>query len=356
MRSAILLASLILPAFIPQPASAQRVMIRAELDGRTIDGLPLVLNQRRVILVGRDGYLWDFPRPQATSLKKLSESFSAYSAAQMRASLAREYGSKFAVTGTGHYLIVHPAGQRDQWAGRFELLYRQFVTYFSKRGYPIHEPRFPLVAVVFANYADYRRDAAARGISLAANVVGYYSPKSNRVSMYSQGGGRRQWHETAATIIHEATHQTAYNTGVHNRFGQAPAWVVEGLGTMFEARGVWNGSAHPQASDRINRGQLASFQSYAAGARPRGMLAEIVAHDRLFRTRPREAYAESWALSFFLSETQPQRYAAYLSKTAGRQAFRNYTPGQRLADFTAVFGENLELLESQYLRYLKSLR
>ena len=330
-------------------------MIRAEFDGRTVDGVPLVLNKQRVILIGRDGYLWDFPRRQATSLKKLSENFSAYSAAQMRASLAREYGSKFEVTGTGHYLVVHPLGQRSQWAGRFEQLYRQFVTYFSKRGLQVREPRFPLVAVVFSNRSDYQRDAAAQGISLAANVVGYYSPKTNRVSLYDQGG-HGQWHETAATIIHEATHQTAYNTGVHNRFGQAPAWVVEGLGTMFEARGVWNGSAYPQAGDRINRGQLANFQDYAAGRRPRGMMAEIVAHDRLFRTRPKEAYAESWALSFFLSETQPRRYAAYLSKTAARPAFRSYTPGQRLADFTSVFGENLELFESQYLRYVKSLK
>ena len=71
MRPSILLASLSLLAIIPQPAPAQRVMIRAELDGRTIDGVPLILNQQRVMLVGRDGYLWDFPRRQATSLKKL---------------------------------------------------------------------------------------------------------------------------------------------------------------------------------------------------------------------------------------------------------------------------------------------
>jgi hypothetical protein len=355
MRSSILIASLLTLAIIPQQATAQRVMVRAELAGRTIDGVPLVLNKQRVILVGRDGHLWDFSRRQATSLKKLSESFSPYSAAQMRASLAREYGDKFEVTGTGHYLVVHPAGQRDQWAGRFELLYRQFVTYFSKRGFRLHEPRFALVAVVFSNHADYQRDAAARGITLAANVVGYYSPRTNRVSMYNQGGGG-QWHETAATVIHEATHQTAYNTGIHNRFGQAPAWVVEGLGTMFEARGVWNSSAYSQAGDRINRGQLNRFQSYASGPRPQGRLLEIIAHDRLFRTRPLEAYAEGWALSFFLSETQPQRYAAYLSKTAARQAFRTYTPAQRLADFTSVFGKNLELLESQYLRYVKSLK
>ena len=39
------------------------------------------------------------------------------------------------------------------------------------------------------------------------------------------------------TIIHEATHQTAYNVGVHARFADQPRWLVEGLAMMFEAEG-----------------------------------------------------------------------------------------------------------------------
>ena len=46
------------------------------------------------------------------------------------------------------------------------------------------------------------------------------------------------WTTNADTIIHEAAHQTAFNTGVHTRCGDSPRWLVEGLGTMFEARKV----------------------------------------------------------------------------------------------------------------------
>src|SRR5262245_20690259 len=41
------------------------------------------------------------------------------------------------------------------------------------------------------------------------------------------------WASTEAglkdTMIHEATHQVAFNTGLHSRLGCNPKWVVEGL-------------------------------------------------------------------------------------------------------------------------------
>ena len=74
------------------------------------------------------------------------------------------------------------------------------------------------------------------------NTLGHYDPASNRVFLFdvTSGTSGDDWSENADTIIHEATHQTAYNVGVHKRFTAAPRWLVEGLATMFEARGVWN--------------------------------------------------------------------------------------------------------------------
>ncbi len=79
-----------------------------------------------------------------------------------------------------------------------------------------------------------------QGDKIDSRVLGYYSSRSNRITLYDVGGtaaGSAAWHQNADTIIHEATHQTAYNTGVHRRFAQTPKWVVEGLGhsnTMVE--------------------------------------------------------------------------------------------------------------------------
>ena len=107
----------------------------------------------------------------------------------------------------------------------------------------------------------------ARGSPARAGVLGFYSPTSNRVTLYDQGAGasnRRAWQQNEATIIHEATHQMAFNTGVHNRFAPTPRWLAEGLGTMFEAPGVWDWRNHNQLSERINRGRLGRVSPMAS--------------------------------------------------------------------------------------------
>src|SRR6185369_8557587 len=107
--------------------------------------------------------------------------------------------------------------------------------------------------------------------------------------------------------------------------------------TMFEARGVWNGRVHHNLSDRVNGIQLAAFRNYLP-RRKASALAETVNSDRAFEGDIEAAYAESWALSFFLSEQEPRKYVQYLTKTAAVKDFTKYPGPQRLKDFTDVFG------------------
>jgi hypothetical protein len=80
---------------------------------------------------------------------------------------------------------------------------------------------------------------------------------------------------------------------------------------------------------------------------------QLVSNDRLFKSDMDMAYAEAWALTFYLSQTQPTKYAAYLARTARRPDFQAYSSTQRLADFTAVFGDNFRLLDAQFLQYMR---
>ena len=82
----------------------------------------------------------------------------------------------------------------------------------------------------------------------------------------------------------------------------------------------------------------------------------LVASDRLFRSNPQAAYAEAWALTFYLVETQPRKYTKYLTLTAERPPFTQYTAAQRTADFTAVFGDDWRMLEARFLRFIKGLQ
>jgi hypothetical protein len=362
MRIAVCVAfSLAFSAASVVAADAGRWTLDLVLNGAHVEGMPLLWSERQVELLARDGRLWSFSPQEAKQAHEVSRTFRGYTAAELRSGLSRELGKSFEISGTGHYLVAHAPGQKDYWSKRFEDLYRSFVHYFSVRGFKLAEPEFPLVAIVFRNQQDFFRYAERDGAKISTQVLGYYSPRSNRVSLFDIGGGKAladDWHQNADTIIHEATHQTAFNTGVHTRFGETPRWLAEGLGTMFEAKGVWDSTHHASRTsqpDRLNRGRLARFKNYVT-RRPAGSLAEFVSSDRIFGTDTDAAYAEAWALSFFLVETQPKLYSQYLARTAGRPAFRAYPAAERLADFTAVFGKDLQLLEAHYLRFMGELK
>ena len=330
-------------------------MVRAQLSDRLVEGQPLAWSDRQVYLLARDGQLIEFDPEEAQNFDKSAPQYSAYSTSVIRTRLAREFGRDFEVTATGHYLVVHPRGQRDQWARRFEELYRSFVHYFKVRGFDLQKPKFPLVAVVFRTEDEYRRYAERESSHVGPNTLGHYSPRSNRISLFdvTAAGSSRSGTINTETIVHEATHQTAFNTGIHQRFVDVPRWLSEGLATMFEARGVWNSRDYRGTGERINRERLAEFKHYAATRRNAGNLAELIATDRPFKKDPHGAYAESWALSYYLCETQPRLYCAYLARTAARPSFEPYTPSQRVADFTSVFGHDLKLVETQFLRYMQ---
>src|SRR5262245_43854241 len=201
-------------------------LLRFDLPGRTVEGTPLAWSEKEIYLLGRDGQLIEFPPEQGKNPSKLSGGFKSLSQAEIRGQLLAEFGQGYEVSGVGHYLVVHATGQRDQWAPRFEELYRSFRHYFAARGWNLMEPRFPLIAVVYRRQTDFARQAAREGLTQAGGVLGYYSPTTNRILMFDPDDSP-QWSGSAETIIHEAAHQTAFNTSVHNRFSATPRWVVE---------------------------------------------------------------------------------------------------------------------------------
>jgi hypothetical protein len=76
----------------------------------------------------------------------------------------------------------------------------------------------------------------------------------------------------------------------------------------------------------------------------------------VFRTDISAAYAEAWALSFYLCETQPRLYAAYLQKTAERPLFAEYTAAERMADFQDIFGSEMKMFDTKFLRFMDEVK
>lgn len=338
------------------PAGAADFMFRADVDGKAVEGRPLAWTDHNMYLLGRDGRLHTFNPQEAKNAKKTSPSFYGYSVPEMRRLLAAEFGDSMQITSTDHYVVVHPPGAASRWAQHFEELYRKFFAYFRVRGFQLEEPKFPLVAIVHRNKAEFVQKCKEEGYSVN-DLLGVYLPYTNRVHMYDFTADypNAEWSRNAETIIHEATHQTAYNVGIQNRFGARPKWLSEGLATMFEAPGVWNSQSFHTLKDRVNQEQFRAFVAGLPKRKP-GTMGNMIASDRLYETDSGAFYAEAWAMMLFLCETRPKELAAYLQKTEARAEFKEYFASERVADFAECFGSDFKQLEANFLNWMAELK
>jgi len=158
------------------------------------------------------------------------------------------------------------------------------------------------------------------------------------------------------TMIHEATHQLGYNLGLHNRTGRNPKWVVEGLATVFETPGMEKYAMDRDVKKRMNPGWHYGFKKFIKEGRPEGFLERFIRDDKPFSTQMGNAYAQAWALSFWLIETRPREYAKFLQKMASPEVTRQLTPESRVKLFAESFGDNLILLDAEMLRYYARIR
>jgi Protein of unknown function (DUF1570) len=354
--SALVLLSLSLVLFCARPAAAVDFMFKATVDGEKFEGKPLAWTDSEMHLLGRDGRLHEFNPKSVKNAQKTSPSFYGYSFPEMRRELYREFGDSMEMTTTKHYIVLHPRGN-SAWAARFEDLYRSCVAYFRVRGFTPEEPKFPLVAVVYRNRDEYFKAASERGSKPSSTALGHYENYSNRVQLFDASNGKDngEWSSTADTIIHEATHQTAFNVGIHNRFAVQPKWLVEGLAMMFEARGVWNAQSFSTLHDRINQERWADFRANLKERKP-GTFGNTIASEQLFEADVAGAYAEAWAMVLFLCETRPRELAKYLELTASRPDFSDYFAAQRVSDFAECFGGDFKILEANFLSWMSQLK
>jgi hypothetical protein len=330
-------------------AATPRTMVTIDLAGRQLTGTVVLHDRETGWFLERDGRLTTLALAEVADYQRHGN-YRPYSAIELREQLTREFGTGFTVSATGHYLVV--AAQGGERYGRlFEELYRQFVVSFAARGFKMTEPEFPLVAVVLPTQTAFLKYCESEEVRPSPGLRGYYLPSSNRVALYdSVASGQSTTDGLDKTVIHEATHQVAFNTGVHSRIGVSPKWVVEGLATVFEQETVRRNDRVGPVMSRVNEDRYRWFQRYR-GTRPTKSLVDTVQSDRLFQSQALDAYSEAWALMFFLLETRPADTVKYLRTLSARDPLKDYRPEDRLRDFQAAFGLDLSLLEAHLLRF-----
>ena len=158
---------------------------------------------------------------------------------------------------TPHYVIVFDTSRTyAQWTSSLlERLHKAFTNYWEGQGIELHEPEFPLPVLLFATRQEYEQASREDLPGGTGTIIGFYSLRSNRVNMFDLtgvealrgGGGRGSIKEInqmlsqpaavplVATVVHEATHQIAFNCGLQQRYADIPLWLCEGMAVYFEA-------------------------------------------------------------------------------------------------------------------------
>ena len=119
-----------------------------------------------------------------------------------------------------------------------------------------------------------------------------------------------------ATIVHEATHQIAFNCGLQTRLSDIPLWLCEGMAVYFEAPDLTS-SRGWRGIGRVNYPRLTTFRRNLPNWR-RDSLVTLLADNQRFRNPSTAvaAYADAWALNYYLIKYRPKQYAAYLEMLA----------------------------------------
>jgi hypothetical protein len=345
-----------------------RVDVRDDGGRRTVEGgvivealdggllLELADERYELLQPGMIAARTDVPAPAATE-----------SADDLGRRLLAELPAGFALHVTRHYVVCFDTS-RDyaKWcAALFERLHEAFGNFWSKAGLEVHAPTRPLVVVIFADRAAYEAHAARDLGPAADRVVGYYNLMSNRVTTCDLTGLAAQRRpgtpastgleiltspaasDLVSTLVHEATHQMAFNCGMHRRLAPVPLWVSEGIATYFETPDLRNTRGW-RGIGMVNRPRLERFLQVH---RP-GDLEAIVSSDEPFRRAEGavDAYAAAWVLVRHLLETRRADFIAYMRVLAAKRPLAEDAPRQRLAEFEAAFGVAPATLEDAVVK------
>ncbi|MSR57416.1 MAG: DUF1570 domain-containing protein [Planctomycetaceae bacterium] len=360
----------------PQPSAPRLEQVTfkddAGIERKTAGRVLIEAVDGGLVVEGRDGRLWRAEKERLIAREPTGETFSPLSPAELGRQLAAELGGEVDVVTTKHYVICSRAGKAyTRWCGAlFERLYAAFQRYWKNMGFEPHEPEFPLVALIFAHDRQFAEFATKDAGPDVATAKGYFSADTNRIVLYDltatgQGGAGNDAEITkrlaaapfnVATIVHEATHQIAFNSGMHVRYADNPLWLVEGMAMFFETPDLTSRTGWKTAG-AVNDLRLGQFRKQLE-RRPADSLTTLIQSDARF-TNPDQmgpAYAEAWALSYFLIKARKKAYVEYLNRLAAKPRLVFDDPATRLKDFRAAFGDDLQQLDQEFVKYVRKLK
>ena len=307
------------------------------------------------------------------------EPFEPLSQKEVGAQLLNELPEGFKIHTTRHFVIAYNTERNyAKWVGGlYERLFKGFIGHWDKkRDFELNTKlKFPLVAIVFRTRAEYARYTQADTGQPPGNAIAYYNLLTNRVAMFDltsellpAGAAPEQNRnisqilaapnslDMVATVIHEATHQLMFNTGMQQRMSDTPLWINEGLAMFFETPDIHNNSGW-RAIGQVSVPRLTEFRRGLA-SRPADAFESMLSVDERLQNPETAAfaYAEAWCFNYFLLNRHSKQYVAYLKHMSQKEPLDYDEPEDRLNEFKQFLGEDLAALEREFLDYIGNVR
>lgn len=346
---------------------------------RSIEGRILVQAQDGgILLEDRGGVLWNVTPEQILHRERTNADYSRLSPDELAEGMRVALGGSAHVVFTDHY-VVATAGSRlhAEWCGHLlERLFKAFLGYWRSSELDLQTPQSPLPVIIYQDRAAFAKAATKEAGVAFTDANGYYSMQTNRVSLFdhvneslkstdrarpiqSRADVQLLMAEAAlpvSTVVHEATHQIAFNSGMHTRFADNPVWLTEGMAMFFEVPDLRSPSGW-QTIGRVNVPRLRHFRESLSSGRPRAALTLLTADDARFHHSDsiETAYAEAWVLTHFLVHSHRRQYLKFLSKCSEYTPLDWKTREERLRDFEDAFGKPATEFEGKLLQYAAKL-
>ncbi|MEZ6108307.1 MAG: DUF1570 domain-containing protein [Pirellulaceae bacterium] len=359
---------------------AANEVVQTAVDGKliTVEGRILVEAQDGGLLLEEpSGRQWTLEPQDIVTRTRNDNQFTPITSDELAALMRQRLGDGFQIHQTEHYVIAYETSSAFAiWVGSlFERLLRGFDSYWGQRDIELNEPAFPLPVVILGSRARFEQYAEQELGGPPGSIIAYYHLLHNEVVMYDltesddpeprRGSNadrinavlsRPEAYGLVATIVHEATHQVSYNVGLQQRLADYPMWVNEGMAAFFEtpdlrSRTGWRGIG------QLNPLRLPQLKQCLLDRESDGLVRTLV-DDQRFKSGETvlDAYAEAWGLVYYLSRVKRDEFAAYLRDLQGLTPLGVSAADERLELFREHFGQDLEALDREFVRYIQRQR
>lgn len=267
--------------------------------------------------------------------------------------LLEDLGRGFKTHATANYVVAFDGNiiHAKRVAALLEQVHRGFFTFWKNQKVAVTPPASQMIVLVLRDRQSFDRYASEKIGEAANHLIGYYHVQTNRMITYDVPNFERN----VSTVIHEATHQLAYNCGLQDPLADNPLWMSEGLAMFFESPDRRN-SRRWRGIGRVNEVNLDRFRRYFLRRGPESLLRLIGQDERLQNSGTAlDAYGEAWALTYFLIRTRRDDYMAYLEKIRSMPPLAKRSTNERVEDFTDSFGD-LADVEREFITYMRTVR